>query len=300
VTGATESSTWPRLFAARASYLLAAVDVDHVTLKGPSHIVRLGLRPDRVSVDIDVLVNRADLPRAVAVLTMAGFTPRFDGTAPGEVAEHSVVLRSPSGPEVDLHTTYPGLDLELPGAWDILRSRIEPVELAHKAVPALETAGCALIAALGAARDGPGSRAAHELAGLVASVPRAQWEDTAGLARELGAGGPLRAALELTEEGAALATALRLPEPDAEWRLRSRGAPAPALRLEQVLRTHGRARWHLLAREVLPTRAFMTIDYPKAAHGLLPLAIAHLRRWGRLARAMPRNVAAVRRAQKSR
>lgn len=274
---------WSRLYHARVSYLLVAAGIDHVLIKGQTWAGPLHLPDARVG-DVDVLVPPAQMRAALDRLLDAGLSLAHGTDSRIEVAVHSVTLRSTEGTEVDLHDRYPGLDADPDLTWRALMSHVGRAEIAGYDVPVLDGAAQALVAAASAARDGAASTSARRVR---AGFDGIDWPGVASLADEVGAGGVLHAAFQLVGRGAE-ARALQLPPIPVEWRLALAGAANETKRAYYLLHAPTRDRWRMLAREVLPTRAFLAVEDPELLRkGPLALVTAHLRRWHRIARRLP-------------
>lgn len=93
----------------------AAVRVLH--LKGPA--VDPGLRPDRISTDVDVLVDPAGLSAYLAALQAAGWH-RETSFATGSPFGHAATYRHPVWGYLDVHRFWPGIELDPADAFEVL------------------------------------------------------------------------------------------------------------------------------------------------------------------------------------
>ncbi|HXB66360.1 MAG TPA: nucleotidyltransferase family protein [Solirubrobacteraceae bacterium] len=93
------------LVTTRALGALAEADIRALPLKGPLLSERIyGELDARVSADIDLLLSRADLPRAMASLECIGYRSPFAGDMRRRPPEVHEVLRSAAGlPPIELH-----------------------------------------------------------------------------------------------------------------------------------------------------------------------------------------------------
>jgi hypothetical protein len=164
-------------------------------------------------------------------------------------------------------------------------------------VPAVPDRILLLIAA--AARDGRHSlRAVDGVQRAMTRVDDAVWRAVVALAAELGALTVLRAGLEIAPGGEDFAKGLRLPASSLQWRVAASSSGNPAVQLARLVESTWRERLFLLGRELLPSPAFMRIEWPQARRGATGLLIAYLLRLIRLARRLPRDVRIVRTARR--
>lgn len=123
---------------ALVSEVAATVGCRLLIIKGQSSVWH-GLRPPRVSADVDVLLAPADLDRFLQAMAGIGWYERPDGsliTLPA--ARHSVTLIHDRWPcDVDVHYRFPGLLVEPAEAFDVLweRRMKMPIVGAHVDVP---------------------------------------------------------------------------------------------------------------------------------------------------------------------
>lgn len=288
----SESVAFNRLGHARVSWVLTRAAIPHLFIKGVTTADLLG--QDRASADVDVLVARSDSPRAVAALLECGHHEPLAGSAHGETALHSRTLRSESGPEVDVHHHFPGLEAEPDRTWDLLRRGATTLPVAGHAIAVPDTLSRVLLLAVAAARDGKRSRAATDFA---AALPLVDGGELRALAEELGALGPLRAGVWTLPEPGEVERALELSDVavTARWMLMSEGDGSVELRWQELREARWGGRVRLVLRELVPTRSFMAVYDPRSKAGGRALLVAHWRRWRKLAHDVPRSIAKVRR-----
>jgi Uncharacterised nucleotidyltransferase len=266
--------------------VLDAARVDALLLKGPAlaHMLyRAG--EQRSYCDIDVLVSAADLAPAGAVLAGMGYTnvsePRGVIDVAGVVHAHTWSRLTPDSGHVmiDLHWSLPGCAASSEIVWKALGKHRSAIVLGARALPTLAAPGLALHVALHSAQHGPSDpKAMADLERGLARWPAETWNQAQQLARELQATEAFTAGLRLLPEGVALAGELGLPDADGLlWMIahreeRPRGtfhlqalAGAPSWREKIVVVRHA----------LVPTRAWIAWEYPRAAEGGLRLLSAY-------------------------
>src|ERR1700749_375013 len=93
------------LLSVQACDALAVAGIPHVLLKGPSTALWL-YDPPRSYNDVDLMVPLSRVIEAAHALEAAGVASASAGRV-GEEAEHSYLLISPEGFEVDVHISLP-------------------------------------------------------------------------------------------------------------------------------------------------------------------------------------------------
>ena len=124
-----------------------------LAIKGP--VVALqGLRDERTSADVDVLVHPRDLRRLIGGLAALGWHESVRSTYPAIMRAHSVTLLNDLWPTgIDVHHYFPGFLADAGVVFDALWARHELVTLAGVPVPACDQVGQAAIVALHLLRD---------------------------------------------------------------------------------------------------------------------------------------------------
>jgi hypothetical protein len=267
-------------------------EIPHALLKGPSTANWL-YDPPRAYRDVDILLSPRTLDRAVHALDSAGIAFAQAGR-PGEEAQHSMLLISADGFEVDVHLSLPTLPVGLMSAWDVLRIHVETLDLGLGSVPKLDEPGRCLVLALHALNSGGGSgQPIEDLRRARVKAAMASWEVAAQLAAELGAQDLFSAAITLVEGD---------PEPVAmaspRARLYADGAPSGAFGLQRLSETRLRGLPRAVWREIFPTPGFMRRAEPGRVQGWHGLMWAYMRRLTRLGRQFGPAVAAWSRAHR--
>src|SRR3954451_764135 len=128
-------------------------DVRVLVIKGPTAMAQ-GLRAERVSLDVDALVDPARRGVLAAALAELGWLDENPYTSPTVLPMHSLTHRHRRWPcELDLHDRFPGFFAEPQDVFEHLWSRRSAVEVAGREIPCPDRAGQALVLALHALRD---------------------------------------------------------------------------------------------------------------------------------------------------
>lgn len=197
------------------SVLQAVADrsgLDLLHIKGPAIDPAIAL-DRRSSVDADVLVRPADLPRYMTALAANGWTQVTAFLDEGLV-QHSTVWFHPQLGQADVHYRFPGIGLAPAPAFDLLWRDHEAAEIAHCRCAVPSVTAQRLILLLHAARD-PGARHGDIERVWTTTTPDTQ-DEVRTLASELRAEVPLAAAT------GTLAKFRDRPEYDL-WKLYSEG-----------------------------------------------------------------------------
>ena len=232
-----------------------------LSIKGP-FLAEQGLRaPDRVPVDVDVLVAPADFDALVARLAAVGWHTEGISTSPRLYPTHSATLRHALWPvEIDLHRLFPGFLREAEVVFEELWAGRQEHSWCHQQVATPAPEAHLLLAGLHLLRQpgnlaGPGSLG--ELVELVEQ--RTDVADLRGAAVELAARvGALRTAAPLLQalghKGPVVCE--ELPELALGWDRRSVSSAADGTPwLLAVAEASGRDRLMLVARAVWPEAA---------------------------------------------
>jgi len=290
------SMAFSRLAHAHASYVLQSVGVEHLVIKGPTLEGWLLEPGGRCSVDVDLLVPPSRIDAAVAALQSAGFRSTEVSMRPGEHVAHArTLVPHGQGLEIDVHDRLPGL-ADPEAAWIALAAEADTMRLGARAIPVPSVRARLVILLLTAARDG--IKASHYTAAVELALERLDeevWRSAAALARELGAEGALRAALDLSAEGRQRAEQLGITEgPSLVWQLWSQSHRGPVVQLARLLESPKRTWPSFLLNELLPSPAFMRSIDRRATKGPLALLCAYVRRFLQLLRLMPDNLRTLR------
>lgn len=266
----------------QASAALTGFGIPHLVLKGPSTALWL-YDPPRSYNDVDILIPLSRVRDATDALAQAGVATPAAGRV-GEEAEHSYLLRSAEGFELDLHISLPTVPPAGDRIWEVLEPHIELLNLGVGSVPALDEPGRCLVVALHAlnsARQIPQPARDLELAHERASL--AAWEGALEIAAELGVSDLFEAGRDFDRD----AEDLHTKSPRSY--LFAVGAPNSAVALERLAETPWRRRPVAFLRELFPSAGFMRRAYPDVTTTRLGLMRAYLYRWRRISVNLPRS-----------
>ena len=279
---------------------LRRAGVRPILIKGPLQqkwLAKAG--PPRPSVDVDVLVDPADLPTTATTLSALGYVLEPEVT-PG-VGHHAERWSSSTHLPVEVHWTLWGTDPDR--TWPVLAQETETALIAAEEVEIPNEAARCLLVALHAAHHGAGETApVYDLERATTIASRTSWERALQLARDIGAEPAFATGLTLASSGEALRLELGIDIQRLTERLALNVAPptpgAPGY--YWFARQRGlRAKMAYVTSKVFPPAAFMRFKYPFARRGRGRLLLAYLYRILWLARWAWPGFVAWRRARKA-
>ena len=246
-------------------------------IKGPT-LARQGLRPERVSADVDVLVDPAGLPALVGALRAAGWHERRAAVD----SPHSITLVHDGWRgDLDLHRHIPGLTHEPSAAFEVLWNRREPQSFAGHPVAVPDLLGQAVLLALHSLRNAGDRERDAELATAVAVLRRASVDDVTAIVHGLGAGYALRGVLQVSgipvEPGTVDSGRARA------WRFRMSPAYGTYIWLMHIHRSPWRQKPAAVLHALWLSEAELRAQLPPIPAGRRALASA---RWRRLIRGL--------------
>ena len=167
-----------------------------LAIKGPALALQ-GLRADRPSADVDVLVHPDELDQFIQHMVGMGWFKGLVASAPVVRPSHSVDLLSEFWPTgIDVHHYFPGFMADAGDVFDLLWARRCKVDLAGVAVPACDRVAHTALAALHYLRDPQSPMYGTRLSDLTKraqhTLTQRDMLDLIALAEETGAVGPLR------------------------------------------------------------------------------------------------------------
>jgi hypothetical protein len=258
---------------------LRGAGIRSILLKGPLHQGWLApARVGRASVDVDLLLDHADVDAAGKALSALGYR-REPEVTPG-VEHHADRWTTGSRVPIEVHWNLWGT--EPARTWRVLEAETESTELLGEMVEIPNEPARCLIAALHAAHHGAGEDAPlNDLQSAISVAPRAVWQRAATLAAEVGVEAEFAVGLGLVPPGERLRADLDLHVPQLTERL--------ALNLSEPVqgaagfywlgRQHGvRAKARFVARKLFPPADFMRFKYRFAREGRGRLALAYIYR----------------------
>jgi hypothetical protein len=264
----------------------ASAEVEPLVLKGAA-IARRLYRADesRGYFDIDLLVAEEDLPALGQVLHRMGFGNVTELQGVEDVAGilhaqmWSRYLPELGNLAVDLHWRLYGCEAPPQVVWDVLSARAGSIDVAGRRVRTLDLPGLALHLALHVAQHGSDDlKAVADLnRGLERCSPEI-WRQALELARQLRAVEAFAAGLRLVPRGDVVARRLELPAADdLLWEIAHRDErPRGTFHLQAFTEAGDlRERMHVIRRSLVPTRAWIVWEHPKAGTSRLRLFAAY-------------------------
>jgi hypothetical protein len=271
-------------------------------IKGPI-LAMQGLRPERPSVDVDVLVDPSRFEDAQQILREHGWRIDVPSTGAHVMTFHSKTYRHDTWPcEIDVHDRFPGFFAEPQVVFEALWARRTTATIAGREVPCPDLLGNAAIAALHALRDPSYERSRRDLAYMTETLRErlddSGLKDLAELAAETGAADTLRPFLDGL--GAPAIGVGSTPVEDLEaWRIRTSSSGVKAVPyLYQLRRAPMREKLPLLWHALVLTEGEIRKAQPDAAPGAWGLFRARVRRLKWALRHLPRAAGIVWRAQR--
>lgn len=265
-------------------------------IKGPA-LHRHGLRPERTSADVDVLVEPARFAELCDAILADGWTER-----PGVFISHRTTLHSTTflrddwPCDLDVHGFFPGFLADPADVFEALWARRTRMEFAHRACDVPDRVSGILVLALHSLRGASiQARHADELEHLTTiTLTDQERADAASLALATGSAATLervlpRLGIHVEAPAAELAsTQLR------EWRERvDSGSYGAYFWLLAFRRANWSGRALIVWRAFWPTRADLLIARPETVDTPPGRLHARVRRWGRGIRSLPSALRAI-------
>jgi hypothetical protein len=252
-----------------------------ILLKGPALAAWLYEQEgSRSYSDCDLLVAPRDFEAAEQILTSLGFQRYGLDAIAGDWPKHARTWIRPDGVSVDLHRTFFGVGVAPGDLWAEVSRDTEQMHVGGVDVEVLRPVARALLVALHAAKDGRRvSKVQRDLALALDRVPTETWEAAADLADRLQATDAFVAGLRIVPSGGELAGRLaRSAEVSTSLALRARGgAPPLSAGLNWLFSSPGwKGKFGLVARKLVPPRAYMWAWKPIARRGSWGLALAYV------------------------
>ena len=278
--------------AVTASRTLTAAGIPHALIKGPTTALWL-YDPPREYRDVDLLLPLSQVGPAVKALVVDGVAEPGHA-ALGELAAHSLVVLAPGGAEIDVHVSLPGMRTPVgDGLWQALAPRVRPFGLGGHEVPALDPVGRCLVIALHAVMSGGHDpQPLEDMRRARNALTDGQWPGVEELAVTLGVRAQLEAAVAVLEQRSVTG----MP---ADVTLLVTGATGSAIQLERLSHVPISVAARTLARELFPTQAFVSRQFPDLAGKRAGYVRGWWRRVNRLCRNLPAAVGQVRRARRN-
>lgn len=269
---------------AMVAHVAASNDVDVFFIKGPVSALQ-GLRPPKVSVDVDVMVPPASMAALTAALDLRGWRERPSEAESSAFPHHSVTLFHDDWPNnIDLHHRFPGMEAPAPDSFAKMWKRTQPATLAGCRLQVPERPLAIVFLALHALRSPSRESGNVELDFLLSLELAALKSEIIHCSTETGSLGALRPFLTSAFGEDCVPT---WPSESAEWRNRRAVGAAGSLRAISILSAGWKERPKLVVRALAPSResilgANLYSDMSAAGY-----VRNQARRWGRLLRALP-------------
>lgn len=265
-------------------------------IKGPALHLH-GLRDERVSADVDLLVEPARFDELCQAIAESGWTKRPSGFLGELTTVHSVTFLRDGWPcDLDVHSFFPGFLADPAVVFEALWRHRWALPLAHHDCLALDKVSGALVLGLHSLR-GATIQARHldELEQLV-RTPFTDEEraDLCALARETGCVATLETVLPRLGVHVE-PTAEELASPGLrDWRERvTAGSHGSYFWMLALRKSRWSKRPRILWRAVWPTRRDLLVARPETIDTFRGRTRARLARWGRGIRSAPAGLRAV-------
>ncbi|NQX11401.1 nucleotidyltransferase family protein [Microbacteriaceae bacterium VKM Ac-2855] len=228
-------------------------------MKGPS-AVALGLRPDRISTDVDVWIRPRDLRVLTARLEHLGWRERPLDRIDDIFPVHSLTFYHASwGCDIDVHFTFPGCDGEPDAVFDVLMQHTIELPLAHVQVTTLDAIAHAIVIALHGLRTPWEPRNQRELSFLIDAIDRVQVPAMYACAEAMGclpALAPFFRALDADRYART-----DFGRPSSDWMIRTTARTSGSIRLINVINAPWRQKPHLVKLALFPSvEALRSVD----------------------------------------
>jgi len=236
------------------------------------------LDEERISNDIDLLVDSVELACAEAILPKLGF--RFLGVDRLGAARNAdrLWMHESTGLLLELHTTIVGIGAAPTSVWETLSAATETMDIDGHPVEILDDVARAFHVAINVAHHGRlDAKTMADLDRALTVISQETWRNAADLARRLDALAAFSAGLRLNPRGALLVRSLGIAAPiDPMVALRAETAPplAPGIVWFTQLPS-AKARAAYLLRVLLPPPGTIRLRSPRARRNSFWLVMAY-------------------------
>ena len=255
-------------------------------IKGPASVLQ-GLRPPKISADVDVLVSPTDLEPLLSGLQGRGWRKRPVDPDERSLPRHSTTLDHPSWPCcIDVHFRFPGMERAPSDCFEAMWSHTEVLELAGREVRVPSKALGIVILALHALRSAHTPSCRQELDFL--QYLTEQENHTLAVLELSTATGSLAAMRPFLGDILPAPASVDWPQASVEWRNRQMAKEPGSARIIAILQAPLRDKPGILFRAVFPApEVHLTRDIyaDMSLKGQLRL---HKARWARFLRSAPR------------
>ncbi|MFF2487762.1 nucleotidyltransferase family protein [Microbacterium sp. NPDC058062] len=265
-------------------------------IKGPALHLH-GLREERVSADVDLLVEPARFEELCEAIVGSGWRERPSLLISKLTTVHSKTYLRDGWPcDLDVHSFYPGFLADPADVFEALWRHRWVLSLAHRDCLALDKTAGALVLALHSLRGATiQPRHLDELEQLVrAPFTDDERAELAALARETGCVATLESVLPRLGVEVEPTAAERAAPELRYWRERvTAGSHGSYFWMLALRKSRWRDRPRLLWRAFWPTRRDLLVARPEAVDTIRGRTRARLARWGRGIRSAPAGARAV-------
>jgi hypothetical protein len=284
---------------------LADAGVDSMLIKGAA-TARLLYRdgaPRHYS-DGDLLVRRADVAQAEAVLERQGFGRAYDeeSCVPADQLHAHLWLRRRDRAGIDLHWTLMGVGASPDATFDELWSEAGREHIGGRELAVPSPGATVLLATFQLLAHGRehGAKRRVDVERALTHMDLETWHDAARIARSLDGAATFGAGLRLATGGHEMAERLGLPDDKLARNLADQSSGIYAARwFDRVASAPGlRGKVRLLLWLVFPPRSYLVFVHPSARRGGLRLALIYALRPLRLLARAPGVIATWRRAHR--
>jgi len=282
---------------AYAAQVAEACGVRAIAIKGPVLALQ-GLRPDRLSGDVDVWVDPAQIERYFVELRGLGWEVVAQEHASRLLPLHASVATHKLWPvQLDVHSYFPGFLAPPQAVFEVLWERHDSVRLAGTNVPCTDLIGSAAVYTLNLLRDG--EERGVELEDLVALLQTwhpADLDRLGELASRTGALTTMEPVLSSLDVRVAVHGSFEETEDLRLWQLRGEAGQVSGVAQFIELRSTPWFRWPgVLWRNLVLTPDELRALAPDVANRSFGLTRVRLSRLGRAVRDLPRALRASRR-----
>lgn len=256
-----------------------------------------GLRFERQSSDVDVLVDPRQFDRFCAMLVEAGWRDRPLGFVGSRTSVHSRTFIRDGWPcDVDVHSFYPGFLAPPAEVFEVLWADRVRMPFAHQSCEVPDRLGSALILALHSLRSKAlEARHRRELDELL-QIPLddSERERLADLAVRTGCAATLEDVLPRLGVHVSVSDAERSAAEVVRWRRRvASGAHGAHFWVDAFRRGDGRERLAVVRGAFWPTREHLLLSRPETVDTAPGRLRGRIARWGRGIRSLPHALRAI-------
>lgn len=236
-----------------AHSIVGLASSEALVIKGPL-AVAAGLRPHRLSADVDVLVRPGAAEQFAAAVRARGWVERPEDDENDVFPHHSMTFYHPLWPiDIDVHWRFPGFSAEPDEVFSRLLRRSEVSAVAGVPVRHPDRIGTALVQLLHLLRSPWAPHVSEESAFIAGRVSEEEMAELIELGEQTGALAALRPFVE--EHFPQIARRVEFPAPDADWIVRTANRTSASIRMVRLLTSPWRKKAAVLRDALHPSRA---------------------------------------------